>query len=180
MKKSIIGNGVSEFVRFLAIHSTKLYLDVCKHIQVKRALSKVSIIEEYQEVFIVTFIVLNCTSNNQEIFIGLNAGYPNNRLATFPINAGDSPNYFNNLNYGICIMLANGYCGIKYEATEFDFGGTQAGQSCIGSNAGLANQCFCTISDSLEDEGDYLTIVGASSDGFTLLQNQFCGQKLNR
>lgn len=108
---------------------------------------------------------------------GINvAGYPsNNRPAPFPMNAGDSPNYFNNLNYGVCIMLANGYCGIKYEATEFDFGGTLAGQSCVGSNA--INQCYCTIVDSQQDEGDYLTVVGGSTDGFTLLQNQFCGQR---
>lgn len=56
---------------------------------------------------------MNCLIKNY--LQGLNVGgYPNNRPAPFPINAGDSPNYFNNLNYGICIMLANGYCGIKY------------------------------------------------------------------
>ncbi len=30
------------------------------------------------------------------------------------VNANNDPNHLANLNYAICIRVANGYCGVKY------------------------------------------------------------------
>lgn len=92
-----------------------------------------------------------------------------------------SPNYFNDLYYGVCIQKLPKMCAIKWQAIQFDFGGTLAGLSDVSASN---SQTFgCIRNDGLamygSDLGDYIAIQGASRDGRFRLQNQFCGQRLN-
>lgn len=92
-----------------------------------------------------------------------------------------SPNYFNDLYYGVCIQKQSRMCAIKWQAIQFDFGGTLAGLSDI---SGPNSQTYgCVRSDGLamfgSDIGDFIAIQGASRDGKFRLQSQFCGQRLN-
>lgn len=72
-------------------------------------------------------------------------------------------------------------CAIKWQAIQFDFGGTLAGLSDV--SAPSSQTYGCIRNDGLamygSDLGDYITISGASRDGRFRLQNQFCGQRLN-
>ena len=36
------------------------------------------------------------------------------------VNADEDPNHLANLNYAICIRVANGYCGIRYSQVAND------------------------------------------------------------
>lgn len=92
-----------------------------------------------------------------------------------------SPNYFNDLSYGVCIQKLPRMCAIKWQAVYFDFGGVLAGLSDVSSANSQTNGCV--RNDGLatygSDIGDYISIQGASRDGKYRLQNQFCGQRLN-
>lgn len=92
-----------------------------------------------------------------------------------------SPNYFNDLYYGVCIQKLPRMCAIKWQAIHFDFGGTLAGLSDV--TAPNSQTYGCVRNDGLalygSDLGDYVAIQGASRDGRFRLQNQFCGQRLN-
>lgn len=92
-----------------------------------------------------------------------------------------SPHYFNDLYYGVCIQKMARMCAIKWQAIQFDFGGTLAGLSDIH---GPSSQTYgCVRHDGMAmnglDLGDYISIQGASRDGRYKLQSQFCGQRLN-
>jgi hypothetical protein len=104
---------------------------------------------------------------------GLAGGY---QLGAYA--AGSSPNYLNSMSYGVCVALQPGHCAVRYEPVDFDFGGSLAGQSCVGIES-VNGACACSISNSLQDTGDYLLIPGASSNGQAALQHLFCGQRLN-
>jgi len=82
-----------------------------------------------------------------------------------------SPNYYNNLHYGICVAKQPKMCAIKWSAIEFDFGGRTVGMSSTETN--------CVEYALGDDIGDFITIPSSSLDGKTLLLNRYCGQRLN-
>ncbi len=82
-----------------------------------------------------------------------------------------SPNYYNNLHYGICVAKQPKMCAIRWQAVQFDFGGRTIGMSSSETN--------CVEYALGDDIGDYITIPSGSLDGKTLLLNRFCGQRLN-
>lgn len=93
-----------------------------------------------------------------------------------------TPNYFNNLNYGICVAKQAKMCGIRWEAVEFDIGGSIPGRSHVGTYSGT-NNYGCVLPNQgvvggVGDTGDYISILGSSRDGRNGLENRFCGQKL--
>ena len=88
-----------------------------------------------------------------------------------------NPNYFNEMNYGICVAQAPEMCGIKWTADYFDFGGNLLGHSSVG--IGTGSNMGCSILNKMgNDFGDFITISGGSEDGQSLLQDRFCGQRL--
>ena len=97
-------------------------------------------------------------------------------LAQYP-----SPKYMNSMRYGVCIAQQPMTCGIRWEASDFDFGGNRLDLSGVG--ASQAGQNFgCTVHSgggSLGDQGDYLLMPGCSRDGINDLEHLFCGQRLN-
>ncbi|KAG9508925.1 Solute carrier family 35 member G1, partial [Fragariocoptes setiger] len=103
-------------------------------------------------------------------------------MARFPtLQFISSPNYLNDMYYGVCIQKQPRMCAIKWQALQFDFGGTLAGLSDVTSPH---SQTYgCVRNDGLvqygADLGDYIIITGGSRDGKYRLQNQFCGQRLN-
>ena len=82
-----------------------------------------------------------------------------------------SPNYYNNMHYGICVAKQPKMCAIKWSSIQFDFGGRTIGQSSTETN--------CVEYGLTDDIGDYIIIPISSSDGKTQLLNRYCGQKLN-
>lgn len=94
---------------------------------------------------------------------------PNNIYAQLP-----SPKYMNGLNYAICIAQGANECGIRWEASEFDFGGGKEGLSGVGVSSPLSNNVGCLIQyTGSTDQGDYLMLPGASRDGRSELQFTF-------
>ncbi|CAG2100898.1 unnamed protein product [Medioppia subpectinata] len=85
------------------------------------------------------------------------------------INVFPSPNYFNNMHYGITIAKQPKMCGIRWAANTMDFGGINVDRS------GVETNCV----NILTDTGDYITIPDSSANGNNLLVNRFCGQKLS-
>ncbi|XP_054166099.1 uncharacterized protein LOC128963611 [Oppia nitens] len=82
-----------------------------------------------------------------------------------------SPNYYNNMHYGITIAKQPKMCGIRWSADTMDFGGEN-----VGTGFTETNSCIFVNID--EDRGDYITIPGSSRNGKTFLVNRFCGQRL--
>ena len=82
-----------------------------------------------------------------------------------------SPNYYNNMNYGICVAKQPKMCAIKWSAIQFDFGGRAVGQS--------STETSCVEYGLTDDIGDFIVIPISSSDGKTQLLNRYCGQRLN-
>jgi hypothetical protein len=91
---------------------------------------------------------------------------PNQVYQVFP-----SPNYYNNMHYGICVAKQPKMCAIRWQAIQFDFGGRTIAMSSSETN--------CVEYAVGDDIGDYITIPNSSLDGKTLLLNRFCGQRLN-
>jgi hypothetical protein len=111
--------------------------------------------------------------NNGLLAPGMNGLPQGNQL--FP-----SPRYMSNMRYGICIAQQPSVCGIRWEASEFDFGGNRIDLSGVGmSTSGSNFGCTVHSGGGLGDQGDYILIPGASRDGVNDLENIFCGQKLN-
>lgn len=91
-----------------------------------------------------------------------------------------SPNYFRNMNYGICIAQAPKMCGIRWIANEFDFGGLREGLSGVGYPNPTIDGSGCSIQRNLQsDRGDFIVIPSGSADGRALTQDRFCGQRLS-
>lgn len=91
-----------------------------------------------------------------------------------------APKYMNNMRYGICVAQQPLICGIRWEASEFDFGGNRLDLSGVGmSNQGSNFGCTIHSGGGFGDQGDYVLMPGASRDGINDLENIFCGQKLN-
>ncbi|XP_015782632.1 uncharacterized protein LOC107360478 isoform X2 [Tetranychus urticae] len=90
-----------------------------------------------------------------------------------------SPNYFHNMNYGICIAQSPRMCGIRWTSADFDFGGFRKLQSGVGYQNPAAVGSGCTISRTRSDGGDYIVIPSGSNDGLTITQDRFCGQRLS-
>ncbi|RWS15546.1 uncharacterized protein B4U79_13640 [Dinothrombium tinctorium] len=118
-------------------------------------------------------------SSEQDVIESFNfRGMPISRQS-LPNSGAISPsnevNYFNNLNYGICVAQKSNNCAIQWEAVTFDFGGLEAGLASVDSSA-----CISTTAVSGQsDEGDYIIIPAASNDGIGGLRSLFCGQRLN-
>lgn len=93
-------------------------------------------------------------------------------------NLFPNPNYFSGMSYGICIAQQPKSCGIKWEASEMDIGGTFKDKSGVGSSSNNNFGCVQS-SDTISDIGDYLMVPGGSRDGISRLEHLFCGQKLN-
>ncbi|KAI1286442.1 hypothetical protein HDE_10967 [Halotydeus destructor] len=114
---------------------------------------------------------------------GLNTGRPNYSPTGYQQQELlPNPNYFNEMNYGICVAQQPKTCGVKWEAIEFDMGGGR--ESVSGTGAPGTTNIGCTQSTNLggsatPDIGDYVLIPGASADGVSLLEHTFCGQFLN-
>lgn len=108
---------------------------------------------------------------------GTSISFPGQQVLPF-----SSPNYFNNMHYGICIHKNPRMCGIRWDAVRFDFGGVVADMSSSetadpgSARSGCLNHAVSTVD---EDLGDYIIIDGGSRDGKRRLQNRFCGQRLN-
>lgn len=107
---------------------------------------------------------------------GGGGGGPNQQ----PSQLYPSPKYMSNMRYGICIAQQPMVCGIRWEASEFDFGGNRVDLSGVGTSSPGSNfGCTVHSGGGLGDQGDYILIPGASRDGINDLENLFCGQKLN-
>ncbi|XP_053207991.1 uncharacterized protein LOC128392036 isoform X2 [Panonychus citri] len=89
-----------------------------------------------------------------------------------------SPNYFHNMNYGICIAQAPRSCGIRWTSADFDFGGFRKSQSGVGYQNPNIVSSGCTVNRGQSDGGDYVVIPSGSADGLTMTQDRFCGQRL--
>lgn len=91
-----------------------------------------------------------------------------------------SPKYMSNVRYGVCIAQQPDVCGIRWTASDFDFGGNRIDLSGVGvSNPGSNFGCTTHSGGGLGDQGDFIIIPGASRDGLNDLEYIFCGQKLN-
>ena len=88
-----------------------------------------------------------------------------------------NPNYFNEMNYGICVAQVQGKCGIKWTSDHFDFGGNLLGHSNVGISSDSNLGCS-TLNKLGLDIGDFIAIPSGSENGQNFLQDHFCGQKL--
>lgn len=94
---------------------------------------------------------------------------PNNMYQPLP-----SPKYMNGLNYAVCISQQPNECGIRWEASDFDFGGGKESLSGVGISSSMSGNPGCLIQlPGSNDQGDYLMIPGASRDGRSELQFAF-------
>lgn len=94
---------------------------------------------------------------------------PNNIFQPLP-----SPKYMNGLNYAVCISQQPNECGIRWEASDFDFGGGKDSMSGVGISSSISGNIGCLIQyTGSTDQGDYLMIPGASRDGRSELQFAF-------
>lgn len=179
MNKDSIANGVSESNKFLAIHLSEVN-DMKMNKMFEKYTSTLLNIQappgclQYYTGQTGTVESFNFRGTSRATPVQLPGQLPN-QLQALP-----SPNYFNNMHYGICIHKLPKMCGIKWTAIEFDFGGLIQGMSSTEvqpPQTGVFSGCV--LYDPLEDIGDYITIPGSSLNGRSSLLNRLCGQRLN-
>ena len=94
---------------------------------------------------------------------------PSNLFQALP-----SPKYMNGLNYAVCIAQQPNECGIRWEASDFDFGGGKESLSGVGISNSMSGNIGCLVQlAGSNDQGDYLMIPAASRDGRSELQFVF-------
>ena len=110
----------------------------------------------------------------------INGGNPGNNPGAQPLSLLPAPKYMNGMRYGVCVAQQPSVCGIRWEASEFDFGGNRLDMSGVGlSTTGANFGCTVHSGGGLGDQGDYILMPGGSRDGVNDLENMFCGQRLN-
>lgn len=81
-------------------------------------------------------------------------------------------NYLNNLNYGVCVARQPRMCAIKWQAIDFDFGGSLVGSSTPSENCASGQ-------GTLSADGDYFLIPFGTDQTKSHYSDRFCGQRFS-